>query len=202
MVKPNASPNASASPTCTSWVDVDSLDDQVIEAAKHSHPLVAGDRGVADEATHTHPHPPEVPDPLSGALPAPRPPTQELTFREGDLVTLRHTLKDWSMREGLGSDAAQELVLAINELATNSVRYGGGEGRLVLWREHDTLMCEIRDAGHIEDPLIGRTRPTPDQHSGRGLWLVHELSDLVQIRSSAAGTSIRVHKRRAPSGEG
>jgi anti-sigma regulatory factor (Ser/Thr protein kinase) len=206
--------NASASPTRTSPVasggkpwhllcpyDVDSLDDQVIEAAKHSHPFVAGDRGVADEATHTLPHPPEVRDPLSGALPAPRAPTQELTFTEADLVTLRHTLKDWLLREGLGTDATQDLVLAVNELATNSVRYGGGEGRLVLWREHETLMCEIHDAGHIEGPLIGGTRPTPDQHSGRGLWLVHELCDLVQIRSSAAGTAIRVHKRRAASGE-
>jgi anti-sigma regulatory factor (Ser/Thr protein kinase) len=178
---------------------VDSLDDQVIEAAKHSHPFIAGDRGVADEATHTHPHPPEMTDPLSGALPPPRAPTHELTFTEADLVTLRHTLKDWSMGEGLGSDGVQELVLAVNELATNSVRYGGGEGQLILWREHDTLICEIRDAGHIEDPLIGRARPTPDQHSGRGLWLVHELCDLVQIRSSAAGTTIRVHMRRAAS---
>ncbi len=181
--------------------DVDSLDDQVIEAAEHSHPSIAGDRGIADEATHTLPHPPEAPNPLSGALPAPRAPTQELTFTEADLVTLRHTLKDWSMREGLGSDPTQELVLAVNELATNSVRYGGGNGRLILWREHDTLMCEIRDAGHIEDPLIGRARPTSDQDSGRGLWLVHELCDLVQIRSSAAGTAIRVHKRRAANGE-
>jgi anti-sigma regulatory factor (Ser/Thr protein kinase) len=180
---------------------VDSLDDQVIEAAEHSPPFIAGDREVADEATHTLPHLPEEPDPLSGALPAPRAPTQELTFTEADLVTLRHTLKDWSMREGLGSDPTQELVLAVNELATNSVRYGGGKGRLLLWREHETLMCEIRDAGHLEDALIGRTRPTPDQHSGRGLWLVQELCDLVQIRSSAAGTAIRVHKRRAASGE-
>jgi anti-sigma regulatory factor (Ser/Thr protein kinase) len=181
--------------------DVDSLDDQVIEAAKRSHPFVAGDRDVADEATHTHLRPPGVRDPLGGALPPPGAPTQELTFSEADLVTLRHTLKDWSMRERLDPDAVQELVLAVNELATNSVRYGGGEGRLVLWRQHDTLICEVHDAGHIEDPLIGRARPAPDQHSGRGLWLVHELCDLVQIRSSAAGTAIRVHKRRAASDE-
>jgi len=173
--------------------DVDGLDDQVIEAAQHSHPFVARDEGSNGAAPRPQALMPA--GPLEGALEAPRAPVQELTFTGENLGVLRRALSDWSERQRLHAVAKEELVLAVNELATNSVRYGGGQGKLLLWREQDELLCEIHDAGHIQDPLIGRSRPTPQQHTGRGLWLVHELCDLVQIRSSAGGTVIRVHKR-------
>ena len=51
-----------------------------------------------------------------------------------------------------------------------------------------------RDAGYLEDPLAGRTMPTARQVGGRGLWLVHQLCDLVEIRSTPhEGTTIRLH---------
>jgi hypothetical protein len=39
--------------------------------------------------------------------------------------------------------------------------------------------------------------PDPDPESGRGLWLVNQLCDLVQIRSGPSGTTIRVHMATA-----
>jgi anti-sigma regulatory factor (Ser/Thr protein kinase) len=181
--------------------DVDGLDDQVMQGAQHSHPFVEeGERGeeTAAHSPESPIHSPQSPSQFAGTLTPPRSQAQVIGFGAEDLVSLRHRLADWSAGEGLGKEAAQELILAVNELATNSIRYGGGQGRLLLWREHDNLMCEVQDAGHIEDPLVGQSRPAPDQDSGRGLWLVHQLCDLVEIRSSpAAGTSIRVHKRRA-----
>jgi anti-sigma regulatory factor (Ser/Thr protein kinase) len=70
-----------------------------------------------------------------------------------------------------------------------------GRGGLWVVPETDMLVCEIQDSGQIDDPLIGRSPPAPNQHTGRGLWLVHQLCDLVQIHSSTAGTAVRVHKR-------
>ena len=32
---------------------------------------------------------------------------------------------------------------------------------------------------------------------GRGVWLANQLCDLVQIRSGAAGTVVRLHARRS-----
>jgi len=174
--------------------DVDGLDDQVIEAAHHTHPFVAEDRERSEKTVHSH-TPPSA-QPFEGALPAPSSTVREVDFSTGDLAALRHLLAEWTTTEMLGPQASEDLVLAVNELATNSIRYGGGGGRLLLWREHDTLICEVHDAGHIKDPLIGRSRPGPDEHTGRGLWLVNELCDLVQIRSSPAGSTIRVHKHR------
>lgn len=103
-----------------------------------------------------------------------------------------------SYAEGsLDKARADDLVLAVNELATNSVRHGGGEGTLRMWTQEDVLVCEIRDTGHIADPDACQTPPTPDQPSGRGLWVVNRLADLMQIRSSPTGTVVRVHMRLA-----
>ena len=81
-------------------------------------------------------------------------------------------------------EAREDLVLAVNELVTNSVQYGGGGGTLRIWTEPDALVCDVRDRGYIDDPLAGRIAPPLEQHGGRGLWLVNHLCDLVQIRST------------------
>ena len=59
----------------------------------------------------------------------------------------------------LGPDRTADLVLAVTEVATNSVRYGGGHGALRIWRDDNSLICEVRDRGHLEYPLVGRRRP-------------------------------------------
>ena len=54
--------------------------------------------------------------------------------------------------------------------------------------------CSARssDRGRISDPLAGRARPEPTQLSGRGLWIVNQLCDLVQIRSGPGGSVVRI----------
>jgi hypothetical protein len=51
----------------------------------------------------------------------------------------------------------------------------------------------VRDRGWIRDPLAGRVAPRENKATGRGLWLVNQLCDLVQLRSSPAGTTLRLH---------
>ena len=70
-------------------------------------------------------------------------------------------------------------------------RCGSGSG--TRW-----LVCEIEDGGRIEDPLAGREEPTPDQQDGRGLWIANQVCDLVQVRTFATHTVVRLHMRRAP----
>ena len=88
-------------------------------------------------------------------------------------------------------------MLAVNEILTNSVRHGGGTGVLRIWQDDETLVCEVRDGGRIDDPLADRRRPRPDQTGGRGLWIANQLCDLVQLRSLADGSVVRVSMRRA-----
>jgi anti-sigma regulatory factor (Ser/Thr protein kinase) len=86
-------------------------------------------------------------------------------------------------------------VLAVNEVATNSIRHGGGVGAARVWRADGAIVCEIADAGRIEDPLVGRRRPDAGTIGGRGLWIANQLCELVQMRTFAAGTVVRLHMR-------
>jgi anti-sigma regulatory factor (Ser/Thr protein kinase) len=54
------------------------------------------------------------------------------------------------------------------------------------------FQCEVRDRGWIDDPLAGRERPSDLRGGGRGLWIVNHLCDLVQVRSSASGSVVRL----------
>jgi anti-sigma regulatory factor (Ser/Thr protein kinase) len=84
-------------------------------------------------------------------------------------------------------------VLAVNEVTTNSVLHGGGKGTLSIWRDPTALTCEVRDAGQIDNPLVDRERPGPEVDNPRGLWLANQLCDLVQIRTFASGSAVRLH---------
>ncbi|MFI9155506.1 anti-sigma factor RsbA family regulatory protein [Streptomyces sp. NPDC053367] len=121
-------------------------------------------------------------------------PYEELLYSRGDLPALREKIAACAESHGLGGRRLRELHLAATEVATNSIRHGGGQGVLRTWSEERRLVCEFRDTGYIEDPLAGRTKPTVKQIGGRGLWLAHQLCDLVEIRSTPeAGTTIRLH---------
>jgi hypothetical protein len=41
--------------------------------------------------------------------------------------------------------------------------------------------------------MAGRERPTSERDGGRGLWMVNQLCDLVQLRSFPDGAAVRLH---------
>ena len=110
---------------------------------------------------------------------------------------MRQVVANQAAAAGIPGERVSDLVLSVNELAANSVGYGGGSGLLRIWRSSDALVCEVCDRGHIDDPLVGRRQPTPRQARGRGVWLTNQLCDLVQIRWLSAGTVVRVHMHAA-----
>jgi anti-sigma regulatory factor (Ser/Thr protein kinase) len=164
----------------------------VIQEALRSHPFVAhggarragDDRGAAAAA------------PFDAPLPEPPGDPAELAFAAGPLGDLRAFVARHAVRGGLGAHAAADLVLAADEVASNSVRHGGGRGTLRIWGDDGAVVCEIRDAGRLDDPLAGRHIPPLDGDSGRGLWLANQLRDLVQLRTLPGGTVVRLHMRR------
>ena len=87
-------------------------------------------------------------------------------------------------------------MLSFHEIATNSLRHGGGHGHLRVWAEAGRLICEVRDHGRIaRQPLVGRVRPAHGQSGGWGLWLANQLCDLVQLRELPEGSVVRLHQR-------
>jgi len=173
--------------------DLERLDDDAIEAARRSHPFVAEDGG--SRVSEAYLCGDAALGPFGGTLPAPPAGAEELAFTASEMGRLRHLLSEWASGLELSYERTEHLVLAVTELASNSVHHGGGGGTLRMWREEGALLVEVRDRGCIEEPLVGRTRPDPEQPTGRGLWLVNHLCDLVQIRSAPAGSVVRVHMR-------
>jgi anti-sigma regulatory factor (Ser/Thr protein kinase) len=86
-----------------------------------------------------------------------------------------------------------DLILAVNEAVTNAFVHGGNEGELRIWRDDREPVCEIIDNGTFHEPLAGRRRPEPDWPSGRGVWLMNQLCDLVELRPADTGTVVRLH---------
>jgi anti-sigma regulatory factor (Ser/Thr protein kinase) len=173
--------------------DVDALDDEIIMAAAESHPFI-GEQGamrISDIYAGTG----GAASVFDGRLPDPMTEPTEVEFTGEELGTLRQSVAGVAFDAQLPEARVADLVLAVNEVASNSVYHGGGLGKLRMWREGETLICELRDRGRISDPLVGRIHPSLEQWSGRGLWMVNQLCDLMQIRSDAAGSIVRVHMR-------
>lgn len=166
--------------------DTYALADTVLSGAERSHPVCAGLHGKSVSPRYS------LDAPLEGSLSTPGRPAVTLPFDRSDLPLLRHVVAQCARSAGLDTRRNEDLVLSACEVATNSIRHGGGKGKLRLWDEEGSLVLSVRDAGRIEDPLVGRERPGRDQASGRGLWLVNQLCDLVQIRSGKDGTEVRL----------
>jgi anti-sigma regulatory factor (Ser/Thr protein kinase) len=115
-----------------------------------------------------------------------------LHFGRSELAQARELVAQEADEANLSSGRTTDLVIAVNELVANSVRHGGGGGKLQVCREDDTLVVEVRDCGQIDEPLIGREPPAPLARAGRGLWMVNQLCDLVQIRTGPEGTDVRL----------
>jgi anti-sigma regulatory factor (Ser/Thr protein kinase) len=122
-----------------------------------------------------------------------RPPAEaeELRFDRTRLSDVRRYVEDGARLAGLEGTKRSDIVLAASELAANSILHGGGSGRVRVWCEASSFFCEVIDRGHIDDPLVGRRRPNPYQLNGRGLWIVAQVCDEVQVRTGDEGTVVR-----------
>jgi anti-sigma regulatory factor (Ser/Thr protein kinase) len=168
--------------------DASRLEPEVLERARHTHPHLVEHGEPAEHEFHRLP-PGDEPLPAAAGEPV------ERAFGPGDLARIREFVTRRGTEAGMPPPRLADLVLAVDELATNTLRYTQTGGILRMWREEDSLLCEVADHGHIADPLAGRELPPPERPGGRGLWLVNQLCDLVQLRSSRGRSVVRVHMR-------
>lgn len=171
--------------------DSTTLGDDVLEAARDSHEVVSGSWTSADKERHPTINPESI-SPFAGTLPGHPAEAARFDFDRGLLHEARSLVGSAGKGAGLSSDRCFDLVAAVGELTANSVLHGGGRGVLRVWRERESLVVQVEDAGVIAEPLTGRVRPDPSEHHGRGLWMVNHLCDLAQIRSGDGGTTVRV----------
>ena len=120
------------------------------------------------------------------------PPSLEL-FIDDQLSDLRESVRALANEADLPKARVEELVLAVTELAGNTVRHAGGGGRLALWITPEGVVCEVTDqGGGVQDPLAGLVPPKPSASAGMGLWIARQLSDSFAIGTDDEGTTVRI----------
>jgi anti-sigma regulatory factor (Ser/Thr protein kinase) len=178
--------------------DASRLAPGVIANAERTHPRLirGGQVRPSDVYTTATLFPADCDQPL----PAPPAGAASLTYRD-NLAGVRAFVTEHAVQAGLPAGRAADLVIAVSELAANTVRHTAGDGVLHIWATGPEVLCQVRDTGYIGDPLVGRRPLPPDAGNGHGLRVVHQICDLVELRtSSTSGTTIRLHMRRPADG--
>jgi anti-sigma regulatory factor (Ser/Thr protein kinase) len=174
--------------------DTSALPEDVIVEARRSHPVVSN--GGAERASLDYCGIDKAAARFAEPLPEPPADAEELSVNVGRLRAARLLVRARAQQAGLG-ERSEDLVLAVNEVLSNSLHHAGQDGSLRVWQEPDGLVCEVRDGGHILKPLIGREEPPIGQVGGHGIWLVNLVCDLVQVRSNPNGSTVRMQMNRA-----
>ena len=109
-----------------------------------------------------------------------------------DLASIRAVVQRYAIKAGLSEARAIDLVLAVSEVAANTVRHAKSPGNLQIWYDAHEIVCQLHDEGTITDPLAGQRQPSLEARGGHGLWIVNEVCDQVEILSDQTGTTIRL----------
>jgi anti-sigma regulatory factor (Ser/Thr protein kinase) len=168
------------------------LPESVLADAACTHQWEAGTDAVRPSATYAGPGA----MPMACQLPLPSPPSEaEVVEYQSDLRPVRTMVAAAGHRAGLLASQVTDLTLAVSELAANTLRHTGAGGIAHAWRAGSEMLCQVADSGFIADPLAGLTPQSVDEPGSKGLWLVHQVCDLVEIRTAETGTVVRLHMR-------
>jgi anti-sigma regulatory factor (Ser/Thr protein kinase) len=170
--------------------DTTALPDAVLDEARRSHPYVSTGRHA--RPSPAYPGVQELSKPSADPLPAPPPDAETLIISAETLSEIRRLVARRAQEAGFGNTQQSDLVFVANEIATNSLRHGGGQGVFRIWDDAEALVAETNDTGRIVYAMVGRERPSAAQDGGLGLWLANQLCDLVQIRTFEDGSVVRL----------
>jgi len=173
-------------------------DDVDLPRVRATHPRLTTIDGSVSSVSYRQPnqalieYPPPPPPELG-------PPAAELAFGSTELGALRHLVAEVAARVGTPTERVADLVLAVNEIGSNSIEHGPGHGRLRLWAtDDDGVTAEIADSGRTDLPFPGMVAPSATGVRGRGLWLASELCDVLQVWSDDRGTVVRLRMEPEP----
>jgi anti-sigma regulatory factor (Ser/Thr protein kinase) len=176
--------------------DASRLDDDVLADARATHPMLWRCGSLHRSAEYA---PDDVLARCNQPLPVNPGAVTYMVRKSADLRLARSFAINYADWVGLSEDGIEDLQLVATELATNSLMYTDGACRLAFWRNNEHLVCEARDSGCLDDPLVGRLNPGPSGDASRGLFLVNAISDLVRTHSTTTGTTIQAYLRFNPS---
>jgi hypothetical protein len=188
--------NVAVDPEIPFWLicpyDVERLDETVVEEAHRSHPVIVEADSYSGSVRYggrAH-----VDSLFSSDLVELSDEPILATFESGNVDRLLAYLRLELHVAGLEPERAALLASTVQRLAVSALSRGAAEGTLRIWNQPHAVICDVVDEVTVSDLLHGRRPPFGDDHDG--LWRANHESDLVQLRSTPAGTTVRVHAFR------
>lgn len=140
------------------------------------------------------------------------PPDLRLRYNTFELSRVRDAVERAARTCAFDPVRGEDMVQAVNEVATNAVEHGSVEAGLSIWTSPGELVCEVQDAGGDSTagggtgtgggtgggpalPLIGLAPPHPSQPRGRGTWIARQLCDSLHVWRGREGTHVRLLAR-------
>lgn len=114
----------------------------------------------------------------------------EMAPEAGQLTAMRAMLRRWLHHAGVDEAEVGEILIATGEAAANAVEHagaGGGAFEISGVIADGELDLTVRDHG--------RWRDKTSEGRGRGLVLIRELMDRVELAPSEGGTSVHMRRR-------
>lgn len=103
------------------------------------------------------------------------------------LPEARHSLADWLGKVRIAESVATDLVTAAGELCANAVRAATTKAELTARVEAHSVVVEVVDDGEAAAIQLPEEPPADHAESGRGLYLVRQLVDVLWIRQLPEG---------------
>lgn len=118
-----------------------------------------------------------------------RPP--DMTIRDAHgLSSARRFIAEAAASAGLDHARVRKLELAASEALTNALMHAGGLADIFFAHDADAFTVYLSDYGTGVQRALTPESPDPRSVGGRGLWIIQQLCDRVDIRSTTEGTTI------------
>ncbi|MGI5283871.1 ATP-binding protein [Nonomuraea polychroma] len=99
-----------------------------------------------------------------------------------DLALLRTQLHDFASASSLASDRVADLMIAVNEAATNVLEHGAGSGTLIACHDESGVWVDVIDSrGALTADDLFTSAPSATAMRGYGLSIVRRLCDQVSV---------------------
>lgn len=145
--------------------------------------LVPG--GAADDVAILALHAPAVSERFTLTLPA----------LPEELASMRALLRRWLRQTDGGEDEVAEILIATGEAAANAIEHGGNDSPFEVagLLDGDEVNITVTDRGRWRDN-------SPERGGGRGLVLIRELMDEVEVTRAEEGTTVTMKRRLSNGG--
>lgn len=187
--------NVAVCPDTPLWLlcpyDADALPADVVAEAFCSHPAIVEPDNYRGSTTYGGAY--HVGALFGRELSPPTGPVRNLLVNGSNGPQVSDWVRRWAEASGVSVRRSVRLASAVRAVAEAGVGDTGRSEVLQLWQDGSALIFQTHGRAHLQDPLVGRLPAGQESPLGQVLRSANDTCDLVQVRSGANGTTVRIH---------